>query len=148
MGNLFLPRVCQGPADVRRCFGIYRGAIVSIDKIDCLGTFFTSPGVCKILQKANWPNSDGDMQFWSCRTMLGQKSLPQHPRSDRGHGDGQSSMTRRQQRTSSMGSLETGTPRCFLRGDMGDPAAAARSDFFPSQDERQRTMLEGAASAS
>ena len=73
--NLFLPRVCQGPANMRRRFGVYKGAIVSIDEIDFLGTFFTSPSACKILQKANRPNSDGDMQFWSCRTMPGQRTF-------------------------------------------------------------------------
>ena len=32
--------------------------------------------------------------------------------------------------------VETETPRRFLHGDMGDPAAAARSDLFPGQDDR------------
>ena len=44
--------------------------------------------------------------------------------------------------------MGTETPRRFLRGDMGDPAAAARSDLFPDLEDRQRTELEGAASAS
>ena len=42
----------------------------------------------------------------------------------------------------------TETPRRFLHGDMGDPAATARSDLFPTMDDRQRTVLEGAASTS
>ena len=44
--------------------------------------------------------------------------------------------------------MGTETPRRFLRGDMGDPAAAVRSDLFPNLEDRQRTELEGAASAS
>ena len=77
-----------------------------------------------------------------------QENHSQHTRSGRGRGDGQSPTTRRQQKTSIAGSLEIGTPQRFLRGDMGDHAAATHNDFFPDQEERQRTALEGAGSAS
>ena len=53
-----------------------------------------------------------------------------------------------QPRTSASLLAETETPRRFLRGDMRDPAAAARSDLFPSMDDRERAVLEGAASTS
>ena len=44
--------------------------------------------------------------------------------------------------------MEAGTPRRFLRGDMGDPAAAARSDLSPAREGLPRTVPKGAVSAS
>ena len=72
----------------------------------------------------------------------------QQPSSERERNDGQLFATQGQPRTSGSLPTETETPRRFLRGDMGDPAAAAYSDLFPGQDDRQRTVLEGAASTS
>ena len=72
----------------------------------------------------------------------------QQSSSERERNDGQSFATQGQPRTSALLPTETETPRRFLHGDMGDPAAAACSDLFPGQDDRQRTVLEGAASTS
>ena len=44
--------------------------------------------------------------------------------------------------------MDAGTPRRFLRGDMGDPAAAARSDLSPAREGLQRTVPKGAVSDS
>ena len=80
--------------------------------------------------------------------MLRQHSPSQNPSSEHGRGDGSSSATQRHQRISGSGSVGTETPRRFLHGDMGDFVAAARSDLFPDLEDRQRTELKGAASAS
>ena len=72
----------------------------------------------------------------------------QQSSSERERNDGQSFATQGQPRTSASLPTETETPRRFLQGGMGDPVAAPRSDLFPSQDDRQRTVLEGAASTS
>ena len=72
----------------------------------------------------------------------------QQSRSERGRDDGQSFAMHGQPRTSASLPTDTETPRRFLHGDIGDPAAAASSDLFPGQDDRQRTVLEGAASTS
>ena len=72
----------------------------------------------------------------------------QRSRSERERDDGQSFATHGQPRTSASLPTDTETPRRFLHGDMGDPAAATNSDLFPGQDDRQRTVLEGAASTS
>ena len=49
---------------------------------------------------------------------------------------------------SGSGSVDAKTPRRFLHGDMGDPAAAARNDLFPTREGLQRAAPEGAVSAS
>ena len=49
---------------------------------------------------------------------------------------------------SGSGSVDAGTPQRFLRGDVGDPAAAARSDLFPTWEGFPRTEPEGPVSAS
>ena len=45
---------------------------------------------------------------------------------------------------SGSGSVDAETPRRSLHGDMGDPAAAARSDLFPTREGLQRAVPEGA----
>ena len=76
-----------------------------------------------------------------------QRNPSQNPSSRRGHGDGSLSATQRHQQTLGSGPVGTETPRRFLCGDMGDPVSAARSDLFPNLEDRLRTELQGAASA-
>ena len=80
--------------------------------------------------------------------MQGRPNPSHHPSSGRGRGDGSLSATPRHQRLSGLAFAETEITRRFLRGDMGDPAAATRSDLFPGLEDCQRTGQEGAASAS
>ena len=49
---------------------------------------------------------------------------------------------------SGSGSVDAGTPRRFLCGDVGDPVAAAHSDLFPTREGLQRAVPEGAVSVS
>ena len=80
--------------------------------------------------------------------MQRQRGSSRHSGADRGRGDPSSSAARTSLRASGSGSVDAETPRRFLRGDMGDPAAAARSDLFPTWEGPQRAAPEGAVSDS
>ena len=80
--------------------------------------------------------------------MQRQRGSSRHSGADRGRGDPSSSAARTSLGASGSESLDAETPRRFLRGDMGDPAAAARSDSFPTWEGPQRAEPEGAVSAS
>ena len=80
--------------------------------------------------------------------MQRQRGSSRHSGADRGRGDPSSSAARTSLGASGSGSVDAETPRRFLRGDVADPAAAARSDLFPTREGLQRTAPEGAVSAS
>ncbi|MCG8452925.1 MAG: hypothetical protein MI717_07075, partial [Spirochaetales bacterium] len=75
--------------------------------------------------------------------MRRQRGSSKHSGAARGHGDSSSSAVRMSLGASGLGSVDAGTPRRFLCGDMGDPAAAARSDSFPTWAGPQRAEPEG-----
>ena len=80
--------------------------------------------------------------------MQRQRGSSRHSGAARGRGDSSLSAARMSLGPSGSGFVDAGTPRRFLRGDVGDPAAAARSDLFPTREGLQRTEPEGAVSAS
>ena len=80
--------------------------------------------------------------------MQRQRGSSRHSGADRGRGDSSSSAARTSLGASSSGLVDAETPRRSLHGDMGDPAAAACSDLFPTREGLQRAAPEGAVSDS
>ena len=80
--------------------------------------------------------------------MQRQRGSSRHSGADRGRGDSSSSAARTSLGASSSGWVDVETPRRSLHGDVGYPAAAARSDLFPTREGLQRTVPEGAVPAS